>query len=98
MDSTLTRFSIDRAHMRIPEAWEKIMGKFGLEASIIGLRGKKLTVGCDNAVLLQELTMRKRDIIARINSELGEEFIDDIRLKSLRREDGGEKEKKEGRK
>lgn len=67
---------------RIFGQWEKTVGEaIAGHARPAGLRGRKLTVAVDSSVWMQELALRKPDIIEKINAALGKDTIQSIVLR-----------------
>ncbi len=63
----------------IMTSWEKIMGRhIARYTTRMVLRGDKLTIYLDSAVLRNELGMAKTKIIQLIHKEIGKEFLTDI--------------------
>jgi predicted nucleic acid-binding Zn ribbon protein len=68
---------------RVQEIWERAAGPAIASASRpVGERGGVLTVACEAAVWAQELELMAPELIARINSELGEESITRLRCRT----------------
>ena len=65
---------------RILLAWEEIAGSASEYASPVRFRGKTLIVSVDNPAWMTELSMRKAEIIERVNRTAGKTVVDDIRF------------------
>lgn len=64
---------------RIMSSWEKIMGRhIARYTRRMVLRGDKLIVYLDSAVLRNELDMAKTKIIKLIHQEIGRDFLSEI--------------------
>lgn len=76
------------AGMRLREGkiwlvWEKSVGEqIAARARPAGFREGILTVIVDNAPWMQQLTYLKKQIVAKLNENIGEELITDIYLKA----------------
>ncbi len=62
--------------------WKNIVGEAVCKnARPAGFKGQILLVYVSSSVWIQELQYYKKDIISRINSELGKELVSDIKFK-----------------
>jgi hypothetical protein len=69
--------------------WAEIVGPwFGRQTSVTKAERGVVYVHCDTAAVAQELSLRKSDIIARLNERLGTNLVKEVRASSggLRRE------------
>ncbi len=67
---------------RISSIWDKAVGEIvGSEAQPAALRGGTLLVHVTSSVWMHHLGFAKREILLRLNSSLGEDLVDEIRLK-----------------
>ncbi|WP_225986505.1 DUF721 domain-containing protein [Rufibacter sp. LB8] len=65
--------------VQLVASWEKIMGKaISLKTQEVFVRNRKLFVRLSSAPLKHELNMAKTKVITLINSEMGQEVIDDV--------------------
>jgi len=63
--------------------WERAVGdQIAARARPSGFRDGKLTVTVDNSPWMQQLTYLKKEIIEKINGNIGEEMVKDIYLKA----------------
>lgn len=66
----------------IKSSWEKLMGKtIAKYTNKIYVKDKRLYIMLDSSVLKEELTYHKSIIIAKVNNEIGEKFIEDVIIK-----------------
>lgn len=64
-------------------AWERSVGKqIAARARPAAFRDGTLTVSVDNAPWMQQLTYLKKEIIARLNENIGDEMVMEIYLKA----------------
>ena len=70
-------------------AWEDVVGDAAPYTHPFRFRGSTLIVEVDEPVWLTELSMRKSDILNRLEREVGEKVVEDIRfeIKKKRKED-----------
>jgi predicted nucleic acid-binding Zn ribbon protein len=68
---------------RIWVVWESAVGsRIALHAQPIAFREGTLTLAVDSAPWMQQLNFLKRELVAKVNGELGEELVKDIHLKA----------------
>ena len=68
---------------RIWLVWEDAVGKrIASHAQPAAFRDGTLTLNVDSAPWMQQLTYLKKDLIAKVNGELGEELVKDLYMKS----------------
>ena len=66
----------------IESLWRELVGEDGLRHSRpVAIRKKVLNVLVDNSTWLQELSMRKRDILKGLKRRLGRDRISEINFK-----------------
>ncbi len=70
-------------------AWDEVVGEAALHARPFRFRGSTLLVEVTEPAWLTELSMRKTDILQRLEREVGEKVVQDIRfeIKKKRKED-----------
>jgi len=67
---------------RIWMVWEQAVGsRIASHASPAAFRDGTLTLNVDSAPWLQQLTYLKRELIAKVNAELGEELVKELYMK-----------------
>jgi hypothetical protein len=67
--------------VNLPHAWEKLMGSAIAKRTMdISLRNGVLTIRISSAPLRNDLIFEKENIKARMNEELGGEFIQEVRV------------------
>ena len=67
---------------RITNHWEELMGKIiAKRTKSVYIKDKTLFVFLNSSVLRNELMMMRQEIIDTLNKRVGENVIDDIRLK-----------------
>ena len=67
---------------KIYEVWEKVMGKMiAKRTQSITIKGKILVIEVNSASLRNELSFAKEKIKNIINSEFGENILDEVRIK-----------------
>jgi predicted nucleic acid-binding Zn ribbon protein len=65
--------------------WEDAVGsRIALHAAPSGFRDGTLTVTVDSAPWMQQLSFLKRELIAKVNDELGHELVKDLYFKAGR--------------
>ncbi len=70
-------------------AWEEIIGDAGPHSRPFRFKGSTLIVEVTESAWINELSMRKTDIINRLESAVGEKVVEDIRfeIKKKRRDE-----------
>ncbi len=81
LQNTLYKFKIDGSARDVYDAWDKKMGKFAKHAQVVSVVNDLMVVNVDNSVYLQELTLRKKEILEKLNKGLKGKTIKDIRFK-----------------
>lgn len=65
--------------VQLVSSWEKIMGKaIALKTQEVFVRNRKLYVRLSSAPLKHELNMAKTKVISLINTDMGEQVIEDV--------------------
>jgi predicted nucleic acid-binding Zn ribbon protein len=68
---------------RIWVVWESAVGsRIASHAAPAAFRDGTLTLAVDSAPWMQQLTYLKKELIAKVNGELGEEMVKDIYMKA----------------
>ena len=87
-DYEKARRMIDRAVERDPkslkvwELWDRAVGEIIAEnARPAAFKGKILLVHVNSSPWLHQLSFLKKDILTRINRELGQDLVDEIKFK-----------------
>ena len=82
--AVLDDLGLDRAAavLRIAERWEQVVGsEVARHSQPTALRGRVLEVTVDTSVWCQQLTLRRREILAGLESALGESAPADLWLR-----------------
>jgi hypothetical protein len=75
------QLGLDDITYAVMRAWEHEAGALLQGAELIGIQKGKLIVAVANSVYFQELMLRKRDLIKKINQYTGgEKVVKDIKL------------------
>ena len=88
VDSTITRLtqelglSTDLALLE--KAWQAEIGGLGSYARIRAIDKKSLVVEVDSPVALQELSLRRRELVRRLNSHLSAPRLQHLTLRTSR--------------
>lgn len=70
---------------RIWVVWEQAVGsRIASHAAPSAFRDGTLTLSVDSAPWMQQLNFLKRELVAKVNAELGQEMVTDIYLKAGR--------------
>ncbi len=77
-----------QAKVKVFEVWEEVAGNAAAHSNAFRFRGTTLVVEVDSPVWLNELSMRKTEILNRLERTTGERIVTDIRfeMKKKRRE------------
>ena len=81
LKNTLYKFKIDGSTRDVYEAWDKKMGKFAKHAQVVSVKDDCVVVNVDNSVFLQELTLRKKEILDKLNKALKDRTVKNIRFR-----------------
>ena len=72
----------DTPLLQVWELWDKAVGEIIAEnARPAAFKGKILLVHVNSSPWLHQLSFLKKDILARINRELGQDLVDEIKFK-----------------
>ena len=72
----------DAPLLQVWELWDKAVGEIIAEnARPAAFKGKILLVHVNSSPWLHQLSFLKKDILARINRELGQDLVDEIKFK-----------------
>ena len=72
----------DAPLLQVWEFWERAVGEIIAEnAQPAAFKGKILLVHVNSSPWLHQLSFLKKDILARINRELGQNLVDEIKFK-----------------
>ena len=71
----------------LERAWQEEVGRLGEFAKIAALDHSTLVVEVDSSVVMQELSLRRRELVRKINKHLPEPFVQQITLR-IRQYDG----------
>ena len=82
LDSTLHNLKIDSSRKDIYDIWDREMGRFAEHAQIVSVRDDFIIVNVDNSVFLQELVLRKKEILKKINLFLKKKPIKDMKFRA----------------
>lgn len=70
----------------IQRAWPAAVGPaIAAECSPVGERGGVVTVGCRSSVWAQELTLLGPELVGRLNAEMGDTRVTELRCTATRR-------------
>jgi predicted nucleic acid-binding Zn ribbon protein len=53
------------------EVWDRLLGKEAEKAKAVGIKGKDLCVSVDSGARLQDLMLRKRGLLKKLNEHFG---------------------------
>lgn len=72
----------DAPLLKVWELWERAVGQIIAEnAQPAAFKGKILLVHVNSSPWLHQLSFLKKDLLARINRELGQDLVDEIKFK-----------------
>jgi len=77
----LAKYGINTDTYAIFESiWDKELGKLARRIELVGRQRDTLLVKVDNPAYMQELKLRKKEIIEKINGHFGKAVIDNIKI------------------
>ena len=82
LKNTLFKFRMDGSTMDVYEAWDREMGKFAERAQVVSVKDDRVIINVNNSVYLQELTLRKKEILDKLNAALENRTIKEITFRS----------------
>ncbi len=75
----LKALGFDPKSYAVFEIWDRMLGREAERARAVGLKGSDLCVEVDSSARLHDLTLRKRQLIKKLNGHFGPRpFISDI--------------------
>jgi hypothetical protein len=76
------QLGLDEKTYAIMQIWERELGPLAGSAQLVGFYKRQLLVEVASSVHLQEMTLRRRDLINKINQYFGrEKVVKDIKLR-----------------
>jgi hypothetical protein len=79
VEDVLKKLGFDPKSYAVFEIWDRLLGWEANRAKAIGLKGTDLCVEVDSSARLHDLTLRKRQLMKRLNEHFGPRaFISDI--------------------
>ena len=74
-----------QAKVKVFEVWEEVAGNAAVHSNAFRFRGSTLVVEVDSPVWLNELSMRKTEILNRLERAAGERVVTDIRFETKKK-------------
>ena len=74
-----------QAKVKVFEVWEEVAGNAAAHSNAFRFRGSTLVVEVDSPVWLNELSMRKTEILNRLEKAAGEKVVEDIRFETKKK-------------
>lgn len=83
LKKVLGEFKIDDSFQEICFLWKKHLGKLAEHSQVVSFRDGCLVITVDNSVYMQELTLRKTEVLEKINVFLeGKVLIKEIKFRA----------------
>jgi hypothetical protein len=78
----IKKFELDnKDNIALFTIWDKELGKLAKKIRLTGKLGKVMLVKIDNPTYRQELVLRKKEFVNKINQHYGgKEFVNDIKI------------------
>lgn len=80
VDTVLEKHDFTKDTYSLFDIWEKELGKLTKFIKMVGRRNKTLLVKVDNPVYKQELRLRKKEFLNKINDHYGYIIVEDIKF------------------
>ncbi len=74
------RIGLKEENYKIHMIWKEVSGKIAQYTQVIKVEQEKIWVTVESPVYLQEIFLRKKELIEKINKAIGEEKIKDIKV------------------
>ncbi len=74
------RIGLKEENYKIHRIWKEVSGEIAQHAQVIKVQQEKIWVTVESPVYLQEIFLRKKELVEKINKAIGEEKIKDIKL------------------
>jgi len=74
------QLGLDEKTYAIMRAWEREAGAFAPYAELAGIKKGTLVIEVTTPVHFQELTLRRRELLDKVNQYLGQKVIKNIRF------------------
>lgn len=80
MESLLKKYDLTPDTYAIfDKIWDKELGRLSKRIKLVGKKDRCLLVQVDNPVYMQELRVRKKEFVDKINGHFGKKVIDNIK-------------------
>lgn len=76
----LEKYGISKDTYQLYDLWDKELGKLAKRINIAGIKGKTILVKVDNPVYQQELQLRKRELLRKLNDYFGYKIVNEIKF------------------
>ena len=73
------QIGLKEENYKIHRIWKEVSGKIARHTQVIKVEQEKIWVTVESPVYLQELFLRKKELVEKINKAIGEEKIKDIK-------------------
>lgn len=74
------RFNLSPDNYSVFKVWDKELGRLAAKLVLVGKKNKTLLVKPHSSIYKQELVLRKKEIINKINQYYHKGFIEDIKI------------------
>lgn len=82
IESLKKQLGLDEKFTTVIKIWDDVLGPLAKDAQLVGIKRGQLLVDVTSSAHFQELTLRRREIISKINQYFGKEaVVKDIRLR-----------------
>lgn len=71
IQDTLARSGFRAADFPLFQLWDNVLGRESAHAQAVGVKNRRLYVDVDSSARLHTLTMRKRELLQKINGAFG---------------------------
>ncbi|MBU2567534.1 MAG: DUF721 domain-containing protein [Elusimicrobia bacterium] len=74
----LKKYKLSTDDYAVFDIWEKELGPLAGKVKMVGKKGKKILIKVNNPVYRQEISMRKKELIKKINGHFDREVVNSI--------------------
>ncbi|OGS28247.1 MAG: hypothetical protein A2297_10130 [Elusimicrobia bacterium RIFOXYB2_FULL_48_7] len=76
----LESYGIREENYSIYDIWNKELGKLSKKIRMMGVKGTTIMVEADHAAYKQEVRIRKKEFLKKINGHFGRIVVEDIKI------------------
>lgn len=76
----LESYGLREENYALYDVWNKELGKLSKKIKMVGIKGKIILVETEHPAYKQEIRIRKKEFIRKINDNFGSKMVEDIKI------------------